>query len=159
MRAQISGWFAERALRERWLIGAMVGIMAGMMLWLGVWRPGEAVLARAQMRLTEATEAQRGMAGRLAVLQAAAASELTPLPLPVADIIAQSAGEAGYILAGNEVQEGNRTHISIAAARPLALIAWLQALDQQGIFVEQADVRANSDATISIDATLRARAE
>ena len=50
-----------------------------------------------------------------------------------------------------------RVLFALASAKPIALNRWLEALDAQGIFVEQISIRPNSDATLAVDATLRAR--
>ena len=40
---------------------------------------------------------------------------------------------------------------------PITRLHWLEVLNAQGIFVEQISIRPNSDATLAVDATLRAR--
>ena len=48
MIAMLSPWWAQRTGRERWLIGAMLALLAALLFWLVLVRPLAAARATAQ---------------------------------------------------------------------------------------------------------------
>ena len=65
----------------------------------------------------------------------------------------QSAGEAGFTLDRVQAQGRDRVDITIATARPTALLGWIAALEGQGIAVDKA-LLSPSGATGTVSAQL-----
>jgi len=147
-------WWQARTPRERGLLLVMVVLAALVLGWLLVVRPladaldaakarhGAAVVALAEARAR--TEAGRGPAGAAPAL-------------PVDALVARTASEAGFAAARIAAQGPARATIAIDAARPQALFGWLDRLAQDGVTVERLRAQANSDRTLNVEASLRAR--
>ena len=146
-------WWNERSQRERILIGIMTALFAVVVGWIAVLRPLDNGLAKARAdnalaiaRLERVrSDAQSFKAGKPFAADTAQA------------LVNRMASEAGFTPTRMDPGTGGRVVIGLASAKPVALTKWLQALDAQGVFVEQISLRPNSDATLAVDATLRAR--
>ena len=77
---------------------------------------------------------------------------------PDVGTVGQAAQGAGFTLSRNDAQGPDRVVIGISSARSPAFFAWLASLQGQGVIVEKLTLRTNSDATLSVEATLRVRA-
>ena len=73
---------------------------------------------------------------------------------PLLPIVTESATDAGFANATIAPQGERRVSVSIPSARPAPVLAWLAALEAQGIVVERLSARANADPTLAIDVTL-----
>lgn len=147
-------WWQSRSPRERGLLLVMFALAAFVLGWLLVVRPlsdaldaakarhGAAVLALAEARAR--ADMGRGAAGAAPAL-------------PVDSLIGRTAGEAGFTAARIGAQGPARATVAIDAARPQALFAWLVRLEASGLIVERLRAQANSDRTLAVEATLRAR--
>jgi general secretion pathway protein M len=148
-------WWNERSQRERILIGIMTTLFAVVVGWIAVLRPLDNGLAKARadnalaiVRLERVrSDAQSFKAGKPFAADTAQA------------LVNRMASEAGFTPTRMDPGTDGRVVIGLASAKPVALTKWLQALDAQGVFVEQISLRPNSDATLAVDATLRARAK
>lgn len=141
--------------RERVLILVMLALLAVTVLWLAVVRPVEDGLARARADHVVAVD----RAGRIAALAAAlkrAPGSPPRLEGALEQVVAQSAGEAGFTLDSANPAGTDRMTIAIGAARPAALFGWLAALEARGIGVETIIVDPAANGTVSARATLRA---
>lgn len=142
------------SLRERVLIAIMIVLLATVVLWLGVIQPVQDGLTRARANQSIAVD----RAGRIAA--AAAALKGAPVAPPQLDgsldqVVAQSAGEAGFTLdSANQAGPGRMT-IAIGAAKPAALFAWLAGLEARGIAIETLIVDPGAGGTVSARATLK----
>jgi general secretion pathway protein M len=158
MRDSLTAWFASRSRRERHLILVMLALAALVLVWLLVLRPlgdalsaarerhGAAVIALAEAR------AQAEAIGRLERVRPAALEE------PLAALVGRSAGEAGFQLSRLEPQGERVVTLAMEAARPQAFFAWVDGLERgRGLVVERLSATANSDRTLSVQLSLRAR--
>ena len=145
--------WAMLSARERGLILVMLGLFAVLILWLGIVRPVQDGLARAQADHAIAVDRAGRAAQLVAAVKGAAA---TPrLQGALDQVVAQSATEAGFTL-DNATPEGpDRMTIAIGAARPAALFAWLAALETRGVTVETIVVTPSPSGTVAARATLR----
>jgi len=153
MTDSLSLWWRARSIREQRLLMIMFALAGLVLGWLVIVRPlgdaldaararhGAAVVALAEAR----ARAEAGGAGGVAA------------PLPVDSLIGRTAGEAGFTGARIAAQGPARASVAIDAARPQALFAWLVRLEAGGLVVERLRAQANSDRTLSAEATLRAR--
>lgn len=145
MMALFSPWWAQRTQRERWLIGAMLALLAGVLAWLLLVRPLAAARASAQAEAATA-------ATRLAQAEAlAAAIRARPAinPAPVLDVLNRRLGEAGLQAARLEAQGPGQALLEIAAINGRLLIGWASALEQRdGLVIEQLDATRNPDQSV-----------
>jgi general secretion pathway protein M len=125
----------ERSPRERIMLSVMFALLALTILWFGVIAPTISGLEAAKARHNRAVVAVASVQGKAALLKRLNETPPPPLGAPV----------AGFVKL-------------IVSAKPAAFFKWIGSLDQKGVFVDQITVRTNSDATIGVDATLKARA-
>jgi general secretion pathway protein M len=150
-------WY-ERSPRERIMLSVMFALLALTILWFGVIAPTISGLEAAKARHNRAVVAVASVQGKAALLKRL--NETPPLPLgaPMAGFVKLAADEAGFVLARSDAVGTDSVSIAIVSAKPAAFLRWIGSLDQKGVFVDQITVRTNSDATIGVDATLKARA-
>jgi len=147
-------WWRARTARERALLLVMFGLMALLLGWLLVVRPLSDALDDAKTRHNAAVVA---LAEARARAQAGAVAGAAPSPLPADSLIGRTAAEAGFAGARIAAQGPGRATIAIDAARPQALFAWVLRLEASGLAVERLRAQANSDRTLSVEATLGKR--
>jgi general secretion pathway protein M len=156
---QRRGWWSGRSLRERWLILAMLALLALVLVWFLLLRPLGDARAAAEERLAAAT-ADLGRARALA-FTARQAAPGTPsqarVPLPLDSFLTRTAGEQGFTNIQVTALGNDRARIALANARAQPFLAWIGQLEARGVTVETLNARANGDQTIAVDATLRAR--
>jgi general secretion pathway protein M len=145
MTAVLSPWWAQRTVRERWLIGVMLVLLAALLFWLLLVRPLAAARATAQ--------ADAGAASaRLAQGQAlAAAIKARPAanPAAVIDVLNRRLAEAGLQAALLEAQGPGQANLDIAAINGRLLIGWASGLEQRdGLVIEQLEATRNPDQSV-----------
>jgi general secretion pathway protein M len=145
-------WWAERSPREQWLLSIMLGLLLAVIGWYGVWQPLQAARQAADARLESASLTRQTAARQLAMLKRGPAATLAT---PTAQLVTQSANDAGFQPGTTEAQGEDRITITIPAVRARALFAWLIVLERQGVFVDQIQITTRSDASLSASLTLR----
>jgi len=154
MTESLRHWWNGRAPRERLLLAIMLALLAAVAGWLGVLRPLESGLRGAMRANAEAAERYADVARKVDWLKGGQDSAArAPSSLPVDQIVGQSAGEAGFTLDRVQAQGRDRVDITIAIARPTALLGWIAALEGQGIAVDKA-LLSPSGATGMVSAQL-----
>lgn len=154
MTESLRHWWNGRAPRERLLLAIMLALLAAVAGWLGVLRPLESGLRGAMRANAEAAERYADVARKVDWLKGGQDSAArAPSSLPVDQIVGQSAGEAGFTLDRVQAQGRDRVDITIAIARPTALLGWIAALEGQGIAVDKA-LLSPSGATGTVSAQL-----
>ena len=153
MIEQLKSWYRDRSTREQRLLGIMMTLLFAVIGWIAILRPINAGLEQANANNELAVARLERVRGDALALEAGG---------PVAtespqSLVSRLAGEAGFSPTRIDPGSDGRVLIGLASAKPIALTRWLEALDAQGVFVEQISIRPNSDATLAIDATLRAR--
>lgn len=159
MMERLGNWWTGRSRREQWLLGVMIALLAAVMLWLGVWRPVGGALSAARDRHDAAMTALARVEAQVAAVRALKRAPPPPLGAPLATIVGDSAGEAGFTAAGVVPQGTGRVVVTIASVRPIAFFAWIDALTRRGIVIERLSSRANSDPTLTVEVTLAERGE
>ena len=150
-------WWRTRTLREQRLMLAMSGLAAVVLLWLLVIRPVNDALSEARERHGAAVLAlaeARAQATAIGTLQ-----ERRPASLgaPLDAILNQSATEAGFPVARVEREGINQATLVIESVRPQAFFAWVNRMEDRGLIVERLSARTNSDQTLGVEITFRAR--
>jgi general secretion pathway protein M len=159
MSAALMRLWAERTPRERVLLGVMLALVAALLLWLLVLRPFGDMLSAARERHGQAV-AQLARAREQAALirslerQGGGATIRGPIEIE----LGRAAAAAGFQLGGLQAAGEGRVAVAIPAARPQALFGWLAQLERSGFLVERFEASANSDRSLAVQATLRARA-
>jgi general secretion pathway protein M len=157
MMAQIKTMWAERLPRERQLLAVMFALFAIVILIFGIIRPLANATSAARDRLDRVTIASGQIAAAADTLREAKKNAPPPLTGTMLVAVTQSAQEAGFNLSTLDSQGEDRVGIAMPAVKSAALFGWLRKLAPQGIFVERMTMRANADATLSIEGTLRLR--
>ncbi|MBK8860235.1 MAG: type II secretion system protein M [Sphingomonadales bacterium] len=153
MMGQFTDWWRGRSQREQILLGIMIALFLIVFGWLAILRPIEAGLAAAKKDHALAVERLERVRRDASALK----SKMVYAADTAQAIVSRSANEAGFSPTRLDPQPGNRVIIALSSAKPIALIKWLKSLDAQGVLVEQISLRPNSDTTLAVDATLRAR--
>ncbi len=153
----IKSWWSDRSARERRLIGIMVILLIPVMFWYAVITPVRSALVSAKIRHDAAVEALGRVNAKADILKKLEQSPPQVLAGPLQSVIAQSATDAGFSLTKSEPTANDGVAISLAAAKSAAFFQWVDGLEGQGLFVEQASIRPNSDATIAIDMVIKAQ--
>jgi type II secretory pathway component PulM len=155
----MSGWWHGRSQREQMLVAIAGGLTFLVFFWLGVLRPLAAAGENAEARHQAAVASHGAMRARIDAAKALAATPATALGAPLPDYVRAAAGQAGFGNAAVDSSGNGRVRLAIPSAKAVALFALIDGLEAHGVFVEQASLRANSDATLAVDATLAARGE
>lgn len=157
MMAQLKAMWAERAPREQQLLAVMFALIALVILSFGIIRPLANATTAARDRLDRVTIEAGQLAAAAETLRDAKKNAPPPLTGTMVLAISQSAQEAGFTLSTLDTQGEDRVGIAMPAVKSAALFGWLRTLAPQGIFVERMTMRANADATLTIEGTLRLR--
>lgn len=155
MNERFSVWWSGRSERERLMLAVMGAALFAFIFWLALWRPFHSTMDGAQ------AEHELAIARLERVkADAAALKEDHAMPAePAQTLVMRLAGEAGFTPTRLDPGAEGRVMLALPSAKPVALAKWIQLLETQGIHVEQISLRPNSDATLSVDATLRARSK
>jgi general secretion pathway protein M len=157
MMAQIGAFWAGRSTREQWLLGVMCALFALVVAIFGAVLPLSDALSAARERLFTATTASGQVETRIAALDRAKRGATPQTGAALVATISATAADAGFTLDRASAQGIDRVAITIPAAKSTALFAWLAGLNARGIFAETITVRRNGDASLAVDAVLRAR--
>jgi general secretion pathway protein M len=157
MNESLKLWWRTRTLREQRLLLAMFGLVAVVLVWLLVIRPISDALSEARERHGAAVLAlaeARAQATAIGTLQ-----ERRPASLgaPLDAILNQSATEAGFPVARVEREGINQATLVIESVRPQAFFAWVNRMEDRSLIVERLSARTNSDQTLGVEITFRAR--
>lgn len=154
MTASFMAWWRERSLREQRLLLVMAALLAITVLWLGIYRPIQAALSQGRERHQEAVVRLAEIRDRAEVLRGLSGTRSPALAGSLAEVVTRSANNAGFANAAVAPQGDRRVFVSVPAARPGPLLAWIASLEAQGIVVERFVARANTDPSLTVDATL-----
>ncbi|QPQ53998.1 type II secretion system protein M [Allosphingosinicella flava] len=156
MTTRFLDWWKGRTVREQRMLVALAVVAALVLGWLLVIRPLDAALASAKERHGQAVAA---LAQTRA--QAKAINDLTQRPAPalggpLATVIGTSASEAGFTVSRLDADANGNVTLAIAAARPQAFFAWVAEMESRGAIAANLTASANTDQTLSVQATFRA---
>lgn len=151
-------WFRSRTQREQYLVlaGAAMTVLA--LCYFLVVPLGDA-LDSARARHADAVIALGETQARVDAVKAAQASHAAPLDAPLESVVRARANDAGFALASVVPQGTDRVQLSIASARPGALVSWLAELEASGILVDRLATTDNGDHTVAVQLTLKAKGQ
>jgi len=136
MMKMLLGYWEQRSTREQWMLGVMFALLGLTILWLGVARPLANAREDSREALRIATDRNAAIRAKVKLLKALPPATAAGPSAPIAQVVGQSAGEAGLTLERAQGQGDDRIDIAIASVRPVALLSWIAALEAQGIRVE-----------------------
>lgn len=157
MIAQARAWWDERSDRERWMLGAMFGLIGVLLLWFAIVVPIATALVEARARHEAAVRMAASVSAKAAALKRFGSMPAPSLGGPPPAFAGQTAGEAGLSLSRADPVGADAVAVAVANAQPGALLQWLASLEVRGLYVDTLSVRANGDATVAAEATLKAR--
>ena len=158
MNERLLGWWRTLTVREQRLLLAMVALLAVVLVWLLIVRPLNDALSAARERHGEAVVAlaeAKAAAEAIKRLQSARPARLTA---PLDTLLSASAGDAGFAVSRVEGSGPSRATVTIAAARPQALFGWVEQMERRhGLIVERLQATTNSDQSLAVEISFRAR--
>ena len=153
----LTDWYEGRALREKRLILVMLALLAVTIIWGAIIRPVRDGLESTRERHAGAEVRLGEVQRQVAVVKAIQRSRARTPEGPLADAVRARADEAGFALASLD-PDGDRVRISIATAKPGALLGWIGGLEGDGLLVDASTITGNGDGTVAATLTLKARA-
>jgi len=132
LRASFGTWWSARDARERAMLALMLLAIGVFALWLGAWRPLDAMAHSARQHRLQATAdlaEARALAAAVAERQAQRPAPLSGDALSSA--IARSAAAGGVAISRQRTAGDDRLVVGIDAVETPALFAWLDLLARQ----------------------------
>lgn len=155
MIASFRNWFMALSRREQWLVG-VAGMLTGwVLLVFGIVLPALSAIDAAKLELDEAVQRR----GRIeASVDAVSRQQPAAAPSAAVDIdlvVTQGAAEQGFDLIKSAAGAPGQVSFRIDQARAPALLAWLSALEAQGVDVRSISLRGGASGSLTVDAQLQ----
>lgn len=147
-------WFNGLSGRERLLI-AIAGVLAVLTALTGIAIALSANLDSAHTRYVDSIDRLGGTKARVAAL---ADLQRNAPPAPsggMEALLRAQATERGLIISSLTAQPDGSTELTVAQARPSAILQWVSQLEQSGLVVLRLAVRDNGNQSVSVE--LRAK--
>jgi general secretion pathway protein M len=158
MNGTLKSWWRTRTLREQRLLLAMTAILAVVLIWLLIVRPLGDALSRARERHGAAAHAVAEARAQAALIRQLEQRAPPVLGVPLDALISQSATEAGFPVSRVERDGASIATFVSASVRPQAFFTWVEQMEStRGLVVERLSATTNSDQTLSVQVTFRAR--
>ncbi len=158
MNGGFKTWWRGRTLREQRLLLAMLGLAAIVLLWLLIVRPLGDSLSRARERHADAALALAEARGQAALIRQLEGSAPVAPQEAIDALVSRSATEAGFPITRLEREGANQATMVLGSVRPQAFFGWLSQMETgRGLIVERLSATTNSDQTLSVQVTFRAR--
>jgi general secretion pathway protein M len=155
MIASLKLWWQALAPRERVLIGVAVALAAAVLIWL-LLRPVAVYMSGLDETHMAAVERAARAEAKASLVKGAARTTVAPGNTGTLDQwLAQSAGDTGLTLDRNEARGGGAAMIAVSSARAPALIAWLAALEGQGLVIDRLSLTPGADGSVALTAEVR----
>lgn len=155
MMQRLNAWYIALTQRERTLVGIAAALAALVLLVYGLVLPLGHALDMATTRHREATDRAGRIVAGLETLKRALAARSAGLAGPLDQAAEASAQEAGFVVQSRERRGADSVVLAIASARPSAVLAWLDGLEQEGLTVEQVTMTPAPDGSVSVSVALR----
>ncbi|WBH16295.1 type II secretion system protein GspM [Sphingomonas radiodurans] len=149
-------WYQGRSLREKRLLLIMVALFALTLIWAAVIRPVRDGLESTRERHATAVVQLGEVQRQVAAVKAIQRGRPRAPEGAIADLVRARADEAGFALASLE-PDGDRIRITIATAKPGALLGWIAGLEAEGLLVDASTINGNGDGTVAATLTLKGR--
>jgi general secretion pathway protein M len=153
MIATLLLWWQARSARERRLIAMMLALAAGLLLWVGVYRPVNAALEDARVRHEQAVANFGAIKARVDLLGRNDTATLSATITPEA--LVSAIAEEGFVAEPPRSLGPGKVELRVSSARATALLGWLARLEAGGVRVETAQVApASGMDTVAMQAVL-----
>jgi general secretion pathway protein M len=158
MNEGLRNWWRTRSLREQRLILAAGALLAIVLLWLLIVRPLGDALSRAKERHGEAAQALAEARSRVALIRQLESRTMAASGLPLELLISQAATEAGFPVTRVQSEGPSVATFVSNSVRPQAFFTWVGQMERtRGLAVERLSATTNSDQTLTVEVTFRAR--
>ena len=152
---KLANWFGGFSLREKVLVSVAAILSALLVAIYGIYFPLTNAIHEKRVEYREALERRVAIEAMVAQAnQKQAVSVIADMSGPLEQVVNQRATEAGFTLEKADAAGNGRVSISMAQARPAALMKWFAELELSGIVTEQIEVKAGNAGTVSVNATL-----
>jgi general secretion pathway protein M len=149
-------WFEGRSLRERQMLLVMAALFVVTLIW-ALYLPIGDALSSAKTRHTDAVIRYGETQARVRAIEQLRKGGPAQLAGPLDTIIRDRANEAGFDLASVGPAPGGGVALSIAKAKPAALLGWVAMLESAGILVDSLSATDNGDKTVAVQMTVKAQ--
>jgi general secretion pathway protein M len=158
MRDAVQEWWRTRSLREQRLLLVMFGLLFIVIAWLLVIRPLGDALSQARERHGRAVLAVAEARARAQAISGLETTAPARPNVPLDMLISRSATEAVFPVTGIEREGAGRATMTIQSVRPQAFFGWVNQMEtRSGLIVERLSATTNSDQTLAVTITFRAR--
>jgi general secretion pathway protein M len=158
MSAGFLAWWRTRTVREQRMLLVMGVLLAICFAWLAIVRPMDKALARERARHDRAVLARADARAEADAIMAITRGRGTAPAGSIPALVGQRASEAGFTAARIEPEGDGRAAVVIDAVNPRVFFPWAAAIEQRdGLVVDSLSAKANSDATLAVRASFRAR--
>lgn len=158
MKERLSLWWRGRTAREQKLILAMLALAVLVLSWLLVVRPLGDALAEARERHGAAVIALAEARAQAAAIGTIERAPRPALAGPVDALINESAVAAGFPVTRVEREGPGQATLVMDAVRPQAFFGWVGQMERErGLVVERLRATTNSDQSLAVQITFRAR--
>jgi general secretion pathway protein M len=157
MKDSLKLWWRTRSLREQRLLLAMAALAVIVFVWLLVIRPVNDALSEARERHGDAVVTLAEARARAALIAGLERSEPGKLGGPVDTVVGAAAADAGFQVSRIDREGAVAATLVMDAVRPQAFFAWVDRLEHRGLIVERMSASTNSDQTLAVQVTFRAR--
>ncbi len=150
----LHGWFLALSFREKMLVG-IAGILATIVI--GIYAVTLPLLNAIDSKRADYFIALERRAAISSQVDTALKSKSNAgsLPIgPVQQLISQSAVDAGFVLDRADAQGSDKVEFAMSKAKPSAFMIWINDWEARGIIIENMNVKAGTDGTIAVTATL-----
>ena len=156
MIVRIREAWTVRSERERRLIAVMGAIALPLLLWLGVVTPLMLAYDEARERHAQSVDRHARIIARADLVEKGGpdvrATEASSAPIEL--IVAEAASEAGFTVDSNAPQGPDATSVTIASARPSAVVSWLAEFEARGIAVQDLRLTPVGPGTVAVSVRL-----
>lgn len=158
MNEAFRNWWRTRSLREQRLILAASALLAIVLLWLLILRPLGDALSRAKERHGEAARMLAEARAQVALIGRLERRATPALGAPLEVLISQAATEAGFPVTRVQPEGPSVATFVSNSVRPQAFFTWVGQMETaRGLSVERLSATTNSDQTLTVEVTFRAR--
>lgn len=155
MTALFLPWWRDRSRREQILLAIMAGMVAIVILWLGMLRPLAGASDRAAARHASAISALGEVRSLTGAIRAAEARRRPGNDTPALERVRASASAAGLTLDTLESDGAGQVNLRITAIKPAPLLRWIADLEaRDGITTTLLASNRNADQTLAVSMTL-----
>lgn len=155
MIVRLEQFWRMRSVREQRLIALMLVVALPLAIGLLIARPVSDAYRDASERQALAVERHGRILARIEAIEEGTATVApSPNQAPLALVTSEAASQAGLTLDSNQPAGPDAVSISIAQARPDAVVEWLTGFEDRGIVIEDMRMIEGQNGTVALTARL-----